>query len=218
MVENHLTRTKSVLVDLEKLHVKTFQAQGNLQGAEFFAKRQKLLTQLDNSLGPLVRKGVGIADHPKLKKALGISSRSLVHHWSKAGVSGGIPGYATHIQSVARASQYMKVGGFIGIGLGGSASALKVKETCRVGSSAECKKVKLMEGGSFLGSVGGSGTGAYLGALGATPMCIAIGVGTLGVGGLVCGVVVVGAASAIGGSAGSGLGGKLGEIVYEGIK
>ena len=78
--------------------------------------------------------------------------------------------------------------------------------------------MKLMEGGSFLGSVGGSGTGAYLGALGATPMCIAIGVGTLGVGGLVCGVVVVGAASAIGGSAGSGLGGKLGEIVYEGIK
>lgn len=222
MVENHLTRTKSVLVDLEKLHVKTFQAQGNLQGAEFFAKRQKLLTQLDNSLGPLVRKGVGIADHPKLKKTLGISSRSLVHHWSKAGVSGGIPGYATHIQSVARASQYMKVGGFVGIGLGGSASALKVKETCRVGSSAECKKVKLMEGVSFLGSVGGSGAGAYLGALGATPMCIAIGVGTLGVGGLVCGVVVVvvvvGAASAIGGSAGSGLGGKLGEIVYEGIK
>lgn len=218
MVENHLTRTKSVLVDLEKLHVKTFQAQGNLQGAEFFAKRQKLLTQLDNGLGPLVRKGVGIADHPKLKKALGISSRSLVHHWSKAGVSGGIPGYATHIQGVARASQYMKVGGFIGIGLGGSASALKVKETCRVGSSAECEKVKLMEGGSFLGSVGGSGAGAYLGALGATPMCIAIGVGTLGVGGLVCGVVVVGAASAIGGSAGSGLGGKLGKIVYEGIK
>ena len=43
----------------------------------------------------------------------------------------------------------MKVGGFIGTGLGGSASALKVKETSRVGSSAECKKVKLMEGGSF---------------------------------------------------------------------
>lgn len=30
-----------------------------------------------------------------------------------------------------------------------------------------------------------------MGALGATPMCIAIGVGTLGVSGLVCGVVVV---------------------------
>ncbi|WP_448653259.1 hypothetical protein ACSHWC_08470 [Pseudomonas fluorescens] len=218
MVASHLTRTKSVLVDLEKLHVKTFQAQGNLQGAEFFAKRQKLLTQLDNSLGPLVRKGVGIADHPKLKSALGISSRSLVHHWSKAGVSGGIPGYATHIQGVARASQYMKVGGFVGIGLGASASALKVKDTCRVGNSAECKKVKLTEGGSFLASVGGSGAGAYFGAFGATPICIAIGVGTLGVGGLVCGVVVVGAASALGGSAGSGLGGKLGEIVYEGIK
>ncbi|NVZ67768.1 hypothetical protein [Pseudomonas costantinii] len=192
--------------------------QDNLQGAEFLAERKRLLTQLDNNLGPLVRKGVGIADHPKLKNALGISNRNLVHHWNKAGVSGGIPGCATHIQGVARASQYMKIGGFVGIGLGASASALKVKETCRVGNSAECKKVKLTEGGNFLVSVGASGAGAYLGKLGAAPVCIAIGVGTFGIGGLVCGVVVVGAAAAIGGSAGASMGEKLGEVVYEGVK
>lgn len=110
MVENHLTRTTSVLVDLEKLHVKTFQAHGNLQGAEFFAKRQKLLTQLDNSLGPLVRKGVSIADHPKLKKALGISSRSLVHHWSKAGVSG-VDSWICDAYSKCRAGESVYDGG-----------------------------------------------------------------------------------------------------------
>jgi len=214
MVENHLTRTKSVLVDLEKLHVKTFQAQGNLQGAEFFAKRQKLLTQLDNSLGPLVRKGVGIADHPKLKKALGISSRSLVHHWSKAGVSGGIPGYATHIQSVARASQYMKVGGFIGIGLGGSASALKVKETCRVGSRDECQQVKFTESGAFVGMV----TGGVVGAMGSGAICVGIGVATVGVGGAVCAVVVAGLGSAVGGNAFSKVGETIGEIVYKVVR
>ncbi|WP_460147410.1 hypothetical protein [Pseudomonas sp. H2_H03] len=148
MVEGHLIRTKSVLDALEKLHVRTFQAQGSLQGVEFFTKRKQLLTRLDNSLGPLVRKGVNIADHPKLKSALGISSRSLVHHWSRAGVAGGIPGYATHIQGVARASQYMKVGGFVGMVLGASASALKVKETCRVDTPAKCKKVKFIEGGA----------------------------------------------------------------------
>ncbi|WP_460149944.1 hypothetical protein [Pseudomonas sp. S3_A03] len=218
MVSKHLSDVETILKDLEKLHVETFQQHGKLQGAKFFAERKLLLSQLDKGLGPLVRKGVGIPDHPKLKSAMGISSRSLVHHWKKAGVSEGIPGYATHIQGVARASRYMKVGGFVGIGLGASASALKVKETCRVGTAADCKKVKLTEGGSFLGSVGGGGGGAYFGTLAATPVCIAIGVGTLGVGGLICGVVVVGAGAAIGGNAGARMGSKLGEVVYEGVK
>ena len=218
MVSKHLSDIEKILTDIEKLHVKTFQQHGKLQGAKFFAERKLLLSQLDNGLGPLVLKGVGIPDHPKLKSAMGISSRSLVHHWKKSGVSGGIPGYATHIQGVARASQYMKVGGFVGIGLGASASALKVKETCQVGTAAECKKVKLTEGGSFLGSVGGGAGGAYFGTLAATPVCIAIGVGTFGVGGLICGVVVVGAGAVIGGNAGARIGDKLGEVVYEGVK
>jgi hypothetical protein len=218
MVASHLKRTSSVLGDLEKLHVKTFQAQGNLQGAEFFAKRQTLLTQLDNSLGPLVRKGVGIADHPKLKSALGISSRSLVHHWSKAGVSGGIPGYATHIQGVARASQYMKVGGFVGIGLGASASAIKVKETCRVGSEEDCQKVKFTEGGSFVGSAVGGWLGGSGAAAGAGTVCVAIGAGTAGLGGILCVLVVVGAGAAVVGAGGTIVGEQLGEFIYEGGK
>ena len=47
-------------------------------------------------------------DHSKLKTALGISSRSLVHHWDKAGAPGQIPGYATHVSATSRAAQYMK--------------------------------------------------------------------------------------------------------------
>lgn len=78
--------------------------------------------------------------------------------------------------------------------------------------------MKLTEGGSFLASAGGGAAGAYLGTLAAAPVCIAIGVGTFGIGGLVCGVVVVGAGAAIGGNAGAGIGGELGEVVYEGVK
>ncbi len=55
-------------------------------------------------------------NYPKLKNALGISSRSLVHHWSKAGTPGSIPGYFTHIDSVAKASKYINAGVWIGIG------------------------------------------------------------------------------------------------------
>jgi hypothetical protein len=187
---------EKTLKRLEALHVETFQKNGKLQGAEFFTERKVLLSQLDNGLGSLVRKRVGIPDHPKLKSAMGISSRSLVHHWKKAGVSGGIPGYATHIQGVARASQSMKVGGFVGIGLGVSASALKVKETFRVGTAAECEKVKFTEGGKFTGEVVGGALGGAEGVASAGFVCAAIGVGTLGVGGLICGLVIVGAATA----------------------
>lgn len=195
--------------------METFQKSGKLQGAEFFAERKMLLSQLDNGLGPLVRTGVGIPDHPKLKSAMGISSRSLVHHWKKAGVSGGIPGYATHIQGVGRASQYMKVGGFVGIGLGASASALKVKETCRAGTAEQCKKVKFTEGGRFTGEVVGGAVGGAVGVASAGFVCAAIGVGTLGGGGLICGIVVVGAATASVSTLSGNRGEKLGEKIYE---
>lgn len=208
---------EKTLKRLEALLVETFQKNGKLQGAGFFTERKVLLSQLDNGLGPLVRKRVGIPDHPKLKSAMGISSRSLVHHWKKAGVSGGIPGYATHIQGVARASQYMKVGGFVGIGLGASASALKVKvkETCRVGTAAECEKVKFTEGGKFTGEVAGGALGGAAGVASAGFVCAAIGVGTLGVGGRICGLVIVGAATASVGALAGKRGEKLGEKIYE---
>ena len=54
-----------------------------------------------------------------LKTALGISSRSLAHHWRKAGAPGQRPGYATHVEATRRAAKYMKMGGYIGMGIGG---------------------------------------------------------------------------------------------------
>lgn len=144
-----------------------------------------------------------------------ISSRSLVHHWKKAGVSGGIPGYATHIQGVARASQYMKVGGFVGIALGGAASALKVKEACRVDAAAECKKVKFTEGGSFVGGVAGGWMDGAAGVAGASTICVAVGAGTFGVGGVLCALVVIGAGTSIVGLGGAKAGERIGEFIYE---
>jgi hypothetical protein len=69
-------------------------------------------------------------DYSKLKTALGISSRSLVHHWDKAGAPGQIPGYATHVSATSRAAQYMQAGGYIGIGIGGVSSLLAIQGVC----------------------------------------------------------------------------------------
>jgi len=179
MFGQHLGSLKSNMVELEQLHQRTFDKQGKLQGAEFFTERKRLMSQIDHHLGPLVRKGTGIPSHPKLKSALGISSRSLVHHWSKAGVAGGIPGYATHIEGVSRASKYIKAGGWVGIGLGVAAFGMKVKETCRVGSAEECERVKFTEAGKFGGSLGGGTAKFVLSCLGGVILlgiCIWIGV------------------------------------------
>jgi len=209
MFGKHLGNLKGTLLELENLHKRTFDKHGKLQGADFFTERKKLMGQLDNSLGPLVRKGVGIADHPKLKSALGISSRSLVHHWSKAGAAGGIPGYATHIDGVSKASKVMKLGGWVGIGLGASASGVKVVEACRTGREKECKRVKVTESGKLVGAVAGSS----LGSTAASSACVVISM--TGYGAIVCAVVMAGVGAVGGGLIGEKLGEGAGEIIYE---
>ena len=199
------------------VHTRTFNQHGKLSGAEFHAARKKLMTQLDNSLGPLVRKGVGIPDHPKLKNALGISIRNLVHHWSKAGTAGGVPGYATHIEGVSKASKVIKAGGWIGVGLGAGASGLRVKETCRTGTEEDCRKVKFTEAGKFGGALAGGAAGGMAGVAIGGGVCAAIGVGTVGVGGVICGLVFVGLGSGVGGNYLGTSGESLGEVLYEGL-
>jgi hypothetical protein len=86
-------------------------------------------------------------DYSKLKTALGISSKSLVHHWNQAGAPGQIPGYATHVDATSRAAKYMKAGGYIGIGIGGVSSLLAIQQVCSGDSGAACEKIKFTEGG-----------------------------------------------------------------------
>jgi type VI secretion system VgrG family protein len=213
MFSNHLDNLGKTLTELEVLHKQTFDKHGKLQGADFFSRRKQLMAQLDSSLSPLVRKAAGLPDHPNLKKTLGISSRSLVHHWNMAGVAGEIPGYATHIQGVSRASKIIKLGGWVGVGLGAAASGLKIRETCRLGTEEACRKVKFTETAKLAGAFGGSLGGGIAGTL----VCVGIGLGTAGTGGVLCSLVMVGAGTFGGGVGGEILGEKVGEVIYEGV-
>ena len=211
----NLEDVKASLRDIESLHQRTFQQHGHLRSVEFFAERKRLLAQLDTRLTAFTRKGIGFPEHPKLKTALGISSRSLVHHWKLAGAPGQIPGYATHMQGVARAAKYVKYGGWMGIGLGGGASYMKVQEVCTAGDLEVCERVRLTEGGSFIGTVLGGATAGTLLTPVAGPICLALGVPSAGTGTLICGLGVVGVGSWVAGSLGGALGEGVGEIVYE---
>ena len=216
MFANNLENVRGLFKEIEALHVRSFQADGHLRSAAFFAERKHLLAQLNTNLTAMTRKSIGFPDHPNLKSALGISSRSLVHRWTMAGGAEQIPGYATHIEGVSRASKYLKYGGWIGTAIGGGASYMKVQDVCTAGDAQACERVKFTEAGSFAGGVGGGAlAGAVLTAPTVAGICFGIGVPTAGLGTLVCGVVVVGAGSLVGGEIFGTIGGKVGEVIYE---
>ncbi|AZC51975.1 PAAR domain-containing protein [Pseudomonas chlororaphis] len=213
---NHMEGLKRTLLDIEALHQKFFLRDGHLRSVEFFSERRKLFGQLDANLTSITKMSIAFPDHPSLKSALGISSRSLVHRWTQAGAVGQIPGYATHIEGVSRASKILKWGGWIGTALGGGASYVKVQDVCLAGNKEACEKVKFTETGSFSGGVGGGVVaGVFLTSSMAGSICVAMGVPTGGVGSVVCGLVVIGGGSYVLGEAGNGFGAYLGEVVYE---
>ncbi|WP_460123759.1 PAAR domain-containing protein [Pseudomonas sp. S2_C03] len=216
---SHLKNVEFLLKDMESLHHRSFQTHGHLRSPEFFAERQRLLKMLDNSLNGLTKISTGFPDHPNLKSALGISTKSLVHQWAKAGVAGQIPGYATHLEGVAKASRYVQYGGWIGTAIGGGASYMKVQDVCTAGDAQACERVKFTEAGSFLGGVVGSAAvGGVLGGGNATILCIALGVPTGGVATVACGLAAVGIGALAGGTIVGMGGGYLGELIYETVQ
>ncbi len=217
VMEKHLSNLRDTLQAMERLHQESYRQHGHLRSPQFFADRQRLMSQLDAHLlnSTRLRGQTTLGDHPKLKTALGISSRSLVHHWDKAGGPGQIPGYAAHVEAVSRATRYMKAGGYIGIGLGGVSSLLAVQQVCNGDSAQACKRIKFTEAGKFAGSTFFGGLGGWAGGAASGPICLGIGVATGGIGGVICVAAIVGTGAWVGTTYG-GLGGEIGgEILYE---
>lgn len=215
MLGKGLKQIESTLRDIEFLHQREFATHGHLQSQQFFASRQQLYRQLDNQLkATFLGKQLGLGSYPALRQDLGISTRSLVHHWSRGGTPGQIPGYATHMDEIAKAAKYLKYGGHIGIALGGTASTLKVKEVCQAGETQACQKIRFTETGSFAGALGGGALAVAIASPAAGSICVALGVATAGLGGVACGLIVVGGASVAGGAGGAAGGEWMGEFLY----
>lgn len=216
MFSKNLDDVKSILRDIDALHTRTFQANGHLNSPEFYAGRKRLLAQLDVQLTKLTKKSIGFPDHPNLKNVLGLSTKSLVHRWRKAGAVGQIPGYATYIEGVSKTAKYVKYGGWVGTAVGGGASVMKVQGVCAAGDAEACKKVNYTEVGGFAGGVAG---GAFASAImtGSTVgwVCAGLSIPTGGAAALACGLIVVGAGSFAGGVLGGNRGEALGELIYE---
>jgi hypothetical protein len=72
---------------------------------------------LDDQLkAAFLNKQLNLGRYERLKNRLNISTKCLVHHWSKAGGPGQIAGYATHLDKVARLGKYLKRVGMLQLG------------------------------------------------------------------------------------------------------
>ncbi|MEE1925400.1 PAAR domain-containing protein, partial [Pseudomonas sp. 147P] len=215
-MEKHLDDITRSLQRLEALHADTYRTYGRLNVPEFFAKRTAILAELDGTLlsSAKARSFLSLGNHSTLKKSLRISSKSLVHHWKKAGGPGPIPGYSSYIESVSRATTYMKYGGYLAIGIGGISSILTIKQACETGSTKECTKVAITESLKFSGMSAGGIYGASLGVQESAFVCYKLSKDPRKFS--VCTIAVVAASSYWGAELGAHLGEAVGESTVKG--
>ena len=198
---------------IEALHQQQFAKYGHLHSSEFFAERMKLLKQLNTHLkATFLNKRLNLGNYERLRRDLGISSKSLTHHWSKAGAPGQIPGYSTHLDKLASISKYLKAGGRVGIGIGGVGSVVKISDVCRAGDARACEKVKVTEAGNFSGGLAGGWAGGQAGIRAALKVCWRVG-HPKGV--FICGIAMTGAGAYYGSTKGMKYGEELADLIFE---
>jgi hypothetical protein len=121
---------------------------------QFFVERQRLFSELDGLLNKLSRLTLKMKPYNELKHALGLSSRSIVHEWSTAGVAS-IRGYSTYIDNASKAARFLKAGGWLAIGFAGANTTNEVYNACTVGREQSCSKVAVKKYSSFGASLAG---------------------------------------------------------------
>ena len=208
----HLAQVEATLKEIDELHRQHLRKGTASARNDFLVERRALFARLDTQLSGMARFGTGLKSEGSIKKMLGISTKSYWHH-------GEIRKYEETVKRVARASQLLKKGTYIGIALDVGAAALEIAEACSREREQECTKAKYVEGGKLLGAVGGTSAGGIAGVYSGTVACmIAFGIPTAGAGALACAIV----GGAAGGLAFGHIGGKggewVGDVLYRAVE
>ncbi|WP_426152217.1 hypothetical protein [Pseudomonas sp. DC3000-4b1] len=207
----HLRNTLSTLEEIKEVH-HDYLRTGSSGRDAFYAKRTALFVKLEEQLSSIAAYGSGLRKKGKIKHALGLSTKSFLHH-------GEIAGYADKVLGVARASNLAKKGAYIGIGLDMASTALEIHKACTEGREEECRRAKYVEGSALVGSLGGGAVGGAFGGMVASTICFALGISTAGSAGLVCAVIGGAVGGTVlgdyGGKQGKAFGGKIYREVFE---
>ncbi|WP_407314962.1 hypothetical protein [Pseudomonas sp. nanlin1] len=203
----HLDAIKRTLLSIETLHREHMGSGTLAQREAFYAKRAALFSTLEKQLDSFAALGSGLRDKSSIKRLLGLSTKSYLHR-------GDIAGYADKVSGVAKASQLIKRGTYIGTALEVGSKGLAIRNACTSGREEQCRKAKYVEGSALVGSVSGAALAGHIGGGMAMAACVALGFSSMGTVTLVC-AVAGGAGAGWGGGELGGVGGEiLGEILY----
>ncbi len=194
----YLKELEDLLKQTEALH-RRWRASG-VTNDEFFAQRRVLFTRIEANLKGIGRFGSGLGRDGKMKRILGISSKSYLH-------TGEIRGYANNVRGISRLAGALSKGAYVGIALDVGAGALEIKEACSKGREEECTRAKYVETGKTVAGIAGSWAGGTVGTLAGEAVCVGLGAASGGMILAAC-AVVAGAVTAWGG-------GKIGSMVGE---
>ncbi|MCE1397673.1 hypothetical protein LWU68_12235 [Enterobacter cloacae] len=201
--EKYFSEIEKKLKSIELAYQNQYRAQGTLISQQFFVERQRLFSELDGLLNKLSRLTLKMKPYNELKHALGLSSRSIVHEWSTAGVAS-IRGYSTYVDNASKAARFLKAGGWLAIGFAGANTTNEVYNACTTGREQSCTKVAVKKYSSFGASLAGGIYGGKYGAMAGAGVCVALGVATGGVGLLACSIVGAAAGGYVGGEIAGG--------------
>ncbi|MCT4500671.1 hypothetical protein N0U25_23005 [Pseudomonas sivasensis] len=208
----HLTQIEQTLKEIDELH-KQYLRNGTVSARnEFLVKRRALFARLDGQLSGLARLGTGLKNEGSIKKMLGISTKSYWHH-------GEIQGYEATVKRIAKASQILKKGTYIGLALDVGSTALEIAEACSTGREQECTQAKYVEGSKLALGLGGASYDASAGFyIGMGACMIIFGIPTAGTGALACAVIGTAAGGFVGSKVGSKLGEHTGALLYRAME
>jgi len=205
----HLDGVQKTLEDIERLYQLALKRGTPIARQEFINQRRVLFTKLDTQLEGVARWGTGLHNRGSIKHMLGVSTKSYIHTQE-------LRGYAQRIGKIAKASNLLKHGTAIGIGLNITSAGLEIKEACSMGREDMCTKARYVEGAKLVVGVAGGYVAGGLGASAAYSVCVVVfGVPSGGLALIGCGIVGGLVGGYAGGVGGEWLGGNAGDLLYE---
>lgn len=185
----HMGELEVLLKDVETLMMRW--RSGALTNDQFFAQRKVLFSQVETRLAHIGRLGSGLENRGKIKKILGISTKSYLH-------TGDLRAYAQNVRKVSTTAKVLSKGTYVGVALDVGVGALEIQQACSMAGDDACAKAKYVESGRIAGGILGSTVGGWAGGSVAGGICVALGVPSGGAVTLGC-MVVGGIVGALGG-------------------
>lgn len=147
--EEYYKEINKILHDIEQLYRNTYNHNhGVISGEEFFGQRKRLFDKLNTVLNRFSKAQLNLKEYQSIKKALGLSTGSIMHDWNQTGVKS-IEGYATYIEHSAKLMKMMRKTGYVGIALDFGAYTNNVYEACASGRANACRKAAIVEYSKF---------------------------------------------------------------------